>query len=494
LSAAPTPLLAHLRKLAAHSAVYGAADVLANVVNLLLVPVYTAHLTPTDYGHLALLLLWGTVAKIVFRLGLDAGFFRVHYDLPDAEGQRRLAGTVLVFSALVATALFAAVAVWAGPLTSLVFGAEAPPRHWVVLVAADVFASSFAFVPLALLRIEDRPELFSTYSVFRHVLNTALKVALVVAGWGVAGILWSDLVATSAFALALLPVLRGRVRLGLEPGLLRPVLAFALPKVPHGVMVQALNMADRKVLDLYAPRPEVGLYQMGYTFGAGVKFALSAFEPAWSPFVYSRLKDPDAPRTLARVATAAFAVFTFAALGMSVFGGELLTVMTYRNPDFRAAAPVIPVIAFAYLLHGLFLLTSIGIGVERRARYYPAVTAAAATVNIALNLLLVPHFGMMGAAWATVAAYAVMAGAGAVTSHRLFPIPFPWPRLLGLLVLATVLTVLSLLAPEALLPRLLLKLGLLAAFPVAVAGLGLAGEAPLRRLRDAVARGGGRAI
>ena len=86
------------------------------------------------------------------------------------------------------------------------------------------------------------------------------------------------------------------------------------------------------------------------------------------------------------------------------------------------------------------------------------------------------------------------AGAGAVASHHLFPIPFPWPRLLGLLGLAALLTVLGLLAPEALLPRLLLKLGLLAVFPVAVAGLGLAGVAPLRRLRDAVARGGGRAI
>jgi O-antigen/teichoic acid export membrane protein len=157
----PRPSLSsHLRKLAAHSAVYGAADVFTNVVNFLLFPLYTSYLSPTDYGHLALLLTFGTVAKILFRLGLDAGFFRVHYDLDGAEAQRRLAGTVALFAVGYAGALFALVALAAGPLTRVVLGAEAPSRTWVVLVAADLFVGTFAFVPLNLLRIQDRPALF----------------------------------------------------------------------------------------------------------------------------------------------------------------------------------------------------------------------------------------------------------------------------------------------------------------------------------------------
>ena len=57
---------------------------------------------------------------------------------------------------------------------------------------------------------------------------------------------------------------------------------------------------------------------MGYTFGTGVKFALSAFEPAWQPFVYARIREPDAPRTLARVATYAFAAFVAVGLAVAV--------------------------------------------------------------------------------------------------------------------------------------------------------------------------------
>jgi O-antigen/teichoic acid export membrane protein len=467
------PLSAHLKKLAAHSAVYGAADVFTNVINFLLFPLYIDYLSTTDYGHLALLITFGTVAKVVFRLGLDAGFFRVHYEMDSAEAQRRLAGTVSVFAAAAGLVLFLGVVAAAAPLTQAVLGGEAPSRTWVVLVAADVFAGTFAFVPLNLLRIQDRPGLFSALSVVRHTVNIGLKVLLVTRGWGVAGILWSDLLATVVFALCLAPILLRHARPAFDRAALREVLAFGLPKVPHGFLVQVLNVADRKILDLFVTRAEVGLYQTGYTFGAGVKFALSAFEPAWSPFVYAQIRRPRARETLARVATWAFAAFVWVALAVAVLGRELLVLMTATNPTYRAGAPVIPVVALAYLLHGAFLLTSVGIGIEKRARYYPVVTAAAAAVNLSLNFALIPRWGMMGAAWATVAAYATMAVLGATLSHRLYPIPFEWGRL-GLVALGAAITAAaSRLAPDALAAALAVKATLLALFGIALFATGL---------------------
>ncbi len=429
-------------------------------------------LTTRDYGDLALLLLFSTVAKIVFRLGLDAGFFRVHYLLEGEADRRRLAGTVAVFSALVASLLFAGVVLLRGPLTGLLLGNDAPSRTWVVLAAADVFLGTFAFVPLNVLRIQDRPGLFSAYSVGRHLLNTVLKVVFVLQGFGVAGILWSDLLATALFSAALLPRLRGQAALTLSRPLLRDVLAFGLPKVPHGILVQALNLADRKILDIFVTRAEVGMYQMAYTVGGGAKFALSAFEPAWAPFVYTQVKEPDGARTLARVATYAFAGFVAAGLAVAVLGPELLILLTPKNPAFWPAGPVVPVVALAYVLHGVFLLTSIGIGIARQARYYPLVTAAAAAVSIGLSLALVPRFGMMGAAWATVASYAVMAGLGHALSRRLYPLPLEGFRWLRIAAAAAVVYGASLLAPEALWPAVAVKVLLLVLFPALLAALG----------------------
>ena len=432
-------------------------------------PLYTSYLTKEDYGNLALLILFGTFAKIVFRLGLDAGFFRIHYSLKTEAERRALAGTVSLFAAGVGLALLGVVALAAEPLTRWLFGATRVPATWVVLVAADTAAGTLAFVPLALLRIHDRPRLFSTFSAGRHTVNIVLKVALVAAGWGVAGILWSDLAATAAFSLALSPILVRHAARAFSPAMLAATLRFGLPKVPHGLLLQVQNLADRKILDLFVSRGEVGLYQMGYNFGQGVKFATSAFEPAWGPFVYAQLETPGARGTLARVATHAFAVFVGVTLAVAVLGGDLLALLTPSNPAFRAAAPVIPVVALAYLLHGVFLLTSIGIGIERKARYYPMVTAAAAAANLAANFVLIPRLGMMGAAWATVLSYAVMAATGFAVSHRLFPIPFEARRWLAAAATALVLYLLSTLAPAALLPRLACEAALVAAYPLVLA-------------------------
>jgi O-antigen/teichoic acid export membrane protein len=342
----------------------------------------------------------------------------------------------------------------------------------VVLVAADVAAGTLAFVPLALLRIQDRPALFSAFSAARHTVNIVLKVVLVTRGWGVAGILWSDLAATIVFSLALLPILIRHSTPAFSPPLLAAALRFGVPKVPHGLLLQVQNLADRKILDLFVTRGEVGLYQMGYNFGQGVKFATSAFEPAWGPFVYAQLGRPDTRTTLARVAGHVFAFFAWAALAVAVLGGDLLTLLTPGNPAFRAAAPVIPVVALAYLLHGVFLLTSIGIGIEKRARYYPLVTGAAAAANVAANFALIPRLGMLGAAWATVLSYTVMALCGFAISRRLFPIPYEAGRWLAAAAVAGALYGFSLFAPAPLLPRLAVELALVAAYPLILLATG----------------------
>jgi O-antigen/teichoic acid export membrane protein len=422
------------------------------------------------------------VAKIVFRLGLDSGFFRVHYDLETEAERRRLAGSVALFAAGVGALFLAGTLLGAGALARLVLDGDSPElRRLIVLVAADVWLGTFAFVPLALLRIQDRPSLFSALAVLRHAVNIVLKVALVMKGWGVAGVVWSDLLATFVFSLALLPVLLRHAAPAFSWRLLAPALSFGAPKVPHGILVQALNLADRKILDLFVTRAEVGIYQLGYTFGGTVKFALSAFEPAWQPFVYGQARRPEGPALLGRVVTWAFAAFVAVSLAVAVLGGEALVLMTPRNPAFWPAARIVPIVALAYLFHGAFLLGSIGIGIEKRAAYYPMITAAAAAANIGGNFLLIPRFGILGAAWATVLSYAVMAGLGVALSRRLYPVALETGRLGALAGAATLVYALSVLAPVGV-TGLAVKILLLAAFVVVAAATVSRARHPLQEL------------
>jgi len=80
-------------------------------------------------------------------------------------------------------------------------------------------------------------------------------------------------------------------------------------------------------------------------------------------------------------------------------------------------------------LQGIYLLTSIGLNITKRTQYYPVATIAAAATNIGLNLLLIPRFGIVGAAWANGAAYAVQAALGLRLSQRFYPIAYEWGRI-----------------------------------------------------------------
>jgi O-antigen/teichoic acid export membrane protein len=476
---------AELKKLAQHSAIYGAADVLPYLVNFLLLPIFTAYLSREDYGALGILLLFGVLTKIFFRMGLDAGFFRIHYELTTDLDRKILATTLVVAALAVSTTLFAACVVFAAPLGRLLLGGEigeSPVGTWIVLVAFDTFLNTFAFVPMNLFRIQGRPRAFSLMTLFRSFLNIGLKLGLVVGGFGVSGVLLADAAASLLFVMALLPTLFRNLARGFSWSMLSRSAAFGLPKVPHGLAHQVLNLSDRKLIEIFSTLAASGLYHIGYVMGTGVKFFLSAFELAWGPFVYAQLEKPDAPRILARIATYAFAALCGFGLLNAVFGRELLYLMA--EPKFHAAHSVIPIVVLAYVMQGVFALTSIGIGISKKTRYFPMITAVAATLNVGLNLLWIPRFGILGAAWSTVAGYALMAALGYWLGNRQYPIPFEGRRLGKIVLAAAMAFAISTLAPRNLWAAVSLKAVACALFPAALWAFGFFREDEIRWLRS----------
>ncbi len=476
---------AELKKLAQHSAVYGVADVVPYLINFLLLPVFTTYLSPANYGALGILLLFGVLTKILFRSGLDSGFFRIYYEQKTDRDRKLLASTLFATAFTISATLFTLCAVFAGPLSRWLLGDELSQSQiatWIVLVAADTLLNTFAFVPMNLFRLQEKPKSFTVMTLFRSFVNIGLKVILVVSGWGVAGVLWADVAASLVFVLALAPTLVRNLVLGFSVPMLRSAAAFGLPKVPHGLAHQILNLSDRKLIELFIALSASGVYHIGYMMGTGVKFFLSAFELAWSPFVYAQLDKPDAARTLARIATYAFATLVGCGLMNAVFGRELLFWMA--KPEFHAAYPVIPIVVLAYMTQGLYALTSIGISISKKTTYFPVMTLSAAVVNVVLNILWIPRFGVEGAAWATVAGYGLMAVMGIYFGNKHYPIPFEWSRLARIAMAGALAYVVSTLAPLEWHIAIPIKLGALLVFPAALFVFGFFRHHEIEWLKD----------
>jgi O-antigen/teichoic acid export membrane protein len=417
----------NVRRVSRQLFAYGTADVMVMVVNFLLLPLYTRVLTPREYGALALLLLCEAFLKVVNRWGLDSSFLRLYYDYPTDEERRTLAATVAGFIALANGAIALVLVAAAAPINRALFGS----LDFVVayrLLVLNNFIGGFLFLPLTLLRIQERSRLFASITFLRSFGTVLVRLALVIGlRYGVVGLVLADVIITTVLVGALAPTMRQMLGWRFSRTMLDDLLAYGLPHVPHGLLSQTMSMADRFVLGLYMPLAEVGVYLIGTTVASVVKYYPVAFEAAWMPFAFDSLRRRDAPALFARMATYAFgvlAVSTVALAGFAPAAVELALPAAYR-----AAVPLIPLLTAGLAVQSLAWFPMTSVNIAKQTRIFPMVTAIGAAASISANLLLIPRFGMYGAAVALLVSQILTTAVTVVFAQRVYRIPYEVMRL-----------------------------------------------------------------
>jgi O-antigen/teichoic acid export membrane protein len=119
----------------------------------------------------------------------------------------------------------------------------------------------------------------------------------------------------------------------------------------------------------------------------------------------------------------------------------------FIHPDYWSGALIIPVILLAYAFNGAYVNFLIGVYLEKKTSVLPAVFGIGAVVNIVANFLLIPAYGIMGAAYATLLSYAALAIGIYVPSQKLYRIDYEWKKIVGLLAVVTLVVSVSRLFP-----------------------------------------------
>jgi O-antigen/teichoic acid export membrane protein len=426
-----------IAQLARSSLIYGLGNYGVKLVGFLLIPVYTRYLSPADYGVMALVSTFGQALFIFLNLGQSTALFRFYYDDDTAAGRQRVIAGSLWIVILVSTPLAIIALVLSRPTAGALLG-EGTFAPLVAIGILTVVCRQVLRLPFAVLRAEERDTRYAAWSIARTALSAGLAVTFVVGfHMGVRGVLLSALAAEAICCLILLPDIVGALRVGWAGKEMREQLTFGVSLVPGAMSTFALDLSDRFFLRHYGSLGEVGLYSLGYRFGEIISFVVSAIQLAWPQFVFSNRRSPHAQRLYSYATTYWFAGMLFLCLGISVLAPEAIRLMA--APAFHRAAIVVPLVALAYLAEGLCYVGTIGIMLQKRPLVRSAAVAAAAIVNTVLNVLLIPRYGMLGAAWATFIGFAVQAVIQVTVALRYYPIPYQWARMGKLLGLAGVL-------------------------------------------------------
>ena len=453
-----------LRRLGKHSAIYGLGGLVSRILAVLLLPLYTKYLTPADFGRVETLVALNAILVTLLRAGISTAFFRFYFDSTEPEQRLKVLRTSFWFTMAMST-------------LGLVLG-------WIFASAISDFLKidddtlvRAAFIGLwaqmnyeqltSLFRVEERSVAFVAASIANVLLTIGTTIVLVVGlDEKALGVVVGNFTGTLLVYLALLGYRREQLGLQFDRELLRRMNRFGLPLVPSGLALWALNFSDRFFLARIAGQEDVGRYSLGVRIASAMVLLLVAFRMAWPAFAYSIQDEREARRTYAFVLTYLLYVSCWLSLALGVLAPWIVKLLA-RNEEFWPGADVVAPLAFAGALWGAYTVVAIGIGRLRRTQFNWVVTGSAALVSVVLNLLLIPEYGIRGAAAASLTAFTVMFVAMAVYSQRLYPVPYQWRRVCTVILTAAALTVVG-----RLVDRLEVSIVLIFAYPAVLFAVG----------------------
>ena len=450
-------MFADLSRLGRQSLVYGLGGVVSRILAVLLLPLYTRHLRPADYGAVETLTALTAVLATLLRAGLPSAFFRFYFQQPERRARVRLLRTSFWFTMGAATLGLAVGEFAAAPISRMLFATSG--RTTLVEAAFVGMWAQLNYEQMtALFRVEQRPGGFVAASVANVFVTVGASAFLVVnLNKGPLGVIVGNFAGTLAVYLVLLAYRREQLGLEFDRPLLRAMNRFGLPLVPAALALWVINFADRFFLVKLSGAREVGLYSIGIRLSSAILLLVIAFSMAWPAFAYSIEEDDRARRVYAFVLTYILLFCCWLSLGLGLLAPWLVRLLTTR--PFYGGSRVVWILGFALAAYAGYTVLAIGIGRTGQTKFNWVVTGSGALVNTVLNLALIPSFGMRGAAIATVVAYAGMFLTMAWYSQRIYHVPHQWRRIVVLVGSAVGLTLLGRLAHVGLVLVFVLTLG-----------------------------------
>lgn len=478
-----------LRGLTRDSFIYGIGGLVSRFLAVLMLPLYTSYVSPGDYGRIEILMAAMAVAVTLLRGGANFGFIRFYFLEQDPGYRQRLVRTVFwaqmaysTFGLVLCIVLAHRIAVWFGVTE------HGPDLHGsgtslVVATGVLLWANVNYAQMTNLFRCEQRSVAFSLATLANIAVTVPLTVVLVVVyREGPLGIIVGNLSGTLVLYVVLLAYRREQLGLQFDPKLLRALNRFGFPLMGAALALWVTNFGDRLMLSKLVHTAnrldEVGQYSLANKISGAMVLLFTAFQIAWPAFAYSIEDDGAAKRAYSYVLTYLMFVAAWVALALSLFSSWIVHTLAQKH-GYWPAYTAIPALAYSSVFYAGFTVVTIATGRTRNTQFNWVAASLAAVLNFTLNLWLIPAYGMLGAAYATLAAYALLMAVRTWNAQRMYPVAYQWRRVAVLLLAAGGLT----LAGE-LLPRSLpLAFGLTLAYPLALGLLGFYLPAERQRLR-----------
>jgi len=397
---------------------------------LLLTPFYTRIFIEGEYGIVTELYAYVAFLLVLLTYGMETSFFR----FAETEKNKDRVFTTALGSLFVTSSLFILLGtLFAGNIAKLIRYPEHPEYiiFFVIIVGVDAFSA----IPFARLRQQNKAFRFAWIKVFNVLTNIffnfffllfcpwyleqnpdSILQSIYSADIGVGYAFISNLIASVLTLLLLLPDVF-RIRIAFDGRLLKRMLSYGFPLLLVGLFGMINEVSDKLLFKFLISVPEniadpdsyvmgqLGIYGANYRLAVLMTLFIQMFRYAAEPFFFSHAREDNAKQLYATVMKYFIVFCLLIFLGVTLF----IDIFKYFiGPDFRSGLMIVPIILMANLLLGIFYNLSVWYKLTDKTGYGAIIAFTGAIITVVLNIVLVPEYGYIGAAWAHLSCYFTM--------------------------------------------------------------------------------------
>ena len=388
----------------------GVAQAVIRFRGLIILPILTKTLGASDYGIWSQILVTVAVLQPLIQLGLPYSILRL---LPSKEKRAIGQGIITALSVIFLTGTAAAILAYlssdflAGTLLKDADAAVAIRLGSLLIILEALNATA-----LGSFRIFGYIKRYATVAISQAALEVGLISLMVFSGQGILGAITALIITRGIVFIIMLTIIF--LQAGFSPpdfSSLPAHLRYGLPLVPTAIFALIVSLTDRYVIGYFLGASSVGIYSAAYGIGNVIMLFGSYITYILSPTIF-RLYDRG---RLGEVKTYLSYSWKYllilaipAAFGLSVLAEPLLRSLT--TVEFvQAGRFIVPLVAFGTVFYAVYAILGEVVRLSRRTAIFPLTFGIAAILNLGLNILLVPHWGIMAAAFTTLIAYLMVA-------------------------------------------------------------------------------------
>lgn len=394
------------KKALTHSSIYALGNIARQLAGFIMLPIYTRHLSPADYGVVGLLMAALALIEVFFGARLSQSIPKFYFAESDPSRKKTVVSTALVITASASLVTVLMLINFREDSSKLLFGSS-NYSDIIGLFSVLILTQALEFYAMTFIRIQQRPWLFISISLLKLAFQLVLNVWLVVyEDIGVMGIALASAGSSAIFGFILAIYTINQTGLLFCRHLALQMLKFNWPLWLGGFAGLYMGSANRYFINLFSSTSDVGLFELA------VKFSMILGLLVWDPFNQywstERFKIYHTPNAVVVYKNAFLIISTILAigtLGIALFSDPIIRIMA--APAFHSASLAVPFLALSAMFSCLTLFSNFSFLIKEKTFWITRNSYLTAAILTLLFFVLIPHYGFVGAALASLIASSV---------------------------------------------------------------------------------------